>query len=452
MRWIWLLAVGAACGDNLAGPQPDASPAGGGVRVTANTAATLDAGDVRGMAIAALDDHGVAVARVDDSGTAICPDCVGLDPSQCPDVCERATVTVRGYDTAGAPGASITIATVFPPSSDHGVDEVDVVALGPDRAGVAWLECDDSTCNALFSKESCTARYTTVDLATGAVAPAHTLYASWFGDLRLTFDASTKRLLAVVGKQEAFGLGVRRAIFDETGATALADWAPLGSTGARSPAAIASAGGFVIVADDLDPTAPPLATPCASSCDCLAGPGSADLDAGGLYAFTVGDGADAAERVALGRGADGSYGTRERAALIDAGGSLAIMDTQSIDRSAEIFTRDADGWHARLTSAAPLPVWIGALGTSEALAWLGSDVEAGQPATVQRLVAGIATAAGTTRTAFSDPLDRNVFEAAPVATPTGVSTTFLLQGIFGHVNGQPVWDHFEVLRVSLGRE
>lgn len=446
-------ALSVACGDDRAGTNatPDAGSGTGGVAMpSARVVGTIAPDGVRSLAIAALDDHRVAIARAETVGTAFCPDCVGLDPSQCPDVCTRSRISVALHDAdAQRTGAWTPVATVFPPTDQYDVNQVEVVALDGDRAGVAWLECDNSSCMGLYQKQSCTARYATVDLGTGAVGPIATLYEGWFGDVQLAFDATTSTLLAVVGKREAFGVGVRRALFDETGAHVLSAWKPLGSFATRAAATLARGGKFLIVADDRSPSQPAPAAPCAQSCDCL-GAGGAELDAGGLFAFDVAASGDTSTRVATGRGDDGFYATREQIAVIDLGDGAMIADTESIDRSAEIFTEDRGAWVPRLRSKAPIPVWIGALGTADHYAWLGSEVEPGQQATVQRLVAGVAVGNDSARATFTDPVDRNVFEAAPVATSAGVTKTFLLQGVFGHVGNQVVWDRFELLSVEAG--
>jgi len=434
-----ILCLLAACAHPVAGDDDQALVDALGVRPIA----TLPSANVRGLAIAPLDEQRIALAGIEHTGDAFCPDCVDLDPAECPSLCTRSRVWVQ---TVGAP-AQIDVATVFPVDYDHSVDQVEVVALGADRVGVAWLDCDNAACLGMFAKRSCTARYATVDLAAGSVGAPQTLYTGWFGDLSLAFDTTSRQLLAVVAKDLAFGTGMFRAIFDETGATTLSPWAALGSTAARSPALLPGNGEFLVVADDWSPSRPALASPCTQSCDCLAA-GSIDLEQGGLFAFHVGTGGDASERVASGRDARGFYARREQLAVIDAGGRPMIAATQSIDRVAEIFTHDGEAWQLVLSTPAPIPLWIGALGTADHAAWLGAQPESGASATVQRLVAGIAAGDASERAAFDEPLDRSVFVAAPVATARGVTSNVLLQGIFRRDGMTLTWDHFDLFAVD----
>ncbi len=444
------LVAGPACGDNAApgdGPGDGEDPIADGLRV--RQVSTIPHEQVRGLALAALAGDRLAIARADASGDAFCPDCLDLPASECPALCIRSTISVAVLDPAtGGLAPSRPVATVFPASFDHSVDQLEIVALGGDRLGVAWLDCDDARCGGLAAKRSCAARYTTVDLATGAVGTPRTLYEGWFGDLSLAFDPVSRRLLAVIGKDLAFGAGLFRALFDETGATTLSPWTALGSTAARSPALLATGGAFLVVADDWAPTSAPLATPCPQSCDCLASVGI-DLATGGLFAFHVGDGPDRSERIADGVDDRGFYGRREQIAVIDAGGRTMIADTQSIDRSAEIFTNDGTGWVPQLRSPAPIPMWIGALGTAERLAWIGARPEPGGFATVQRLVAGVVTEDAEHHAAFTEPVDGAVLVTLPVATPAGVTTTYLVRGVFApRVGPQLGWDRFELLAVD----
>ncbi|MDQ3340658.1 MAG: hypothetical protein M4D80_36330, partial [Myxococcota bacterium] len=245
-----ILALGA-CGDNAV------DAAGGGATITTRVVASLPPDGVMSMDLAAVDERRIVLARVDRTDGAFCPDCVGLDPSECPALCERSLVSASVLDLAtGALTPSQPVATVFPASFDHSVDQVEVVALGGDRVGVAWLDCDNARCGGLFAKRSCTAMYTTLDLATGAVGAPVTLYTGWFGDLSLAFDQTSRRMLAVIAKDLVFGGGVFRAIYDDA-ARAVSPWQPLGSPAARSPALLASGGHMTVVADDWSPNAAP---------------------------------------------------------------------------------------------------------------------------------------------------------------------------------------------------
>ncbi|MDQ3338134.1 MAG: hypothetical protein M4D80_23460, partial [Myxococcota bacterium] len=223
-------------------------------------------------------------------------------------------------------------------------------------------------------------------------------------------------------------------------ARAVSPWQPLGSPAARSPALLASGGHMTVVADDWSPNAAPRTAPCVDSCTCLDG-GAIDLATGGLFAFTD----DVARQVASGRDDRGFYGRREQIAAIDAGGRIVIAATQSIDRNAELFASSGDIWQPLLATPAPIPMWIGALGTADNAAWLGAKPEEGQQATVQRLVAGVVDGE---LELLDEPADRSVLLVEPVPTPAGVTTNILVQGVFERTGGQLRWARFEVIAVD----
>ena len=81
------------------------------------------------------------------------------------------------------------------------------------------------------------------------------------------------------------------------------------------------------------------------------------------------------------------------------------------------------------------------MGTSENIAWLGSQPEPGMQATVNRLVAGDLHGAY----ALTEPLDSYVLEVAPVVEPAGIRTTYLLRGIFAG----NTWARFEIVEVAM---
>jgi hypothetical protein len=160
--WRWLVIVVVGCSNNPSGASdPSAS-------FTASMVAALPADPV--VSITPLDDTHVAIARGVVSGDAFCPDCVGLDPTQCPSACTRTSISIAILDTTtGMLGSELAIQEVFPKSFDHDVNELQTVALGEDQIGLAWLDCDNSRCGALAGKQSCTARSSVIDLATGTV-------------------------------------------------------------------------------------------------------------------------------------------------------------------------------------------------------------------------------------------------------------------------------------------
>jgi hypothetical protein len=459
------LMLGAACGSAAPAtdPPPDAAPSADAVApppplddLQATTVGTLGSPQgMAGLALAALDEHHVLVARADAAGTAFCPDCAGpeaIPPDQCPDACKRTVVTLAVATIEGDSatlGAPLPVHQEYPLSFDHRFRSVQVVSLGEGRAGVSWLECDDSSCG--WAKLSCTAKYTTVDLADGHLGPVQVLYEKLFGDLELAYDEASHQLLAVLGNRMYTGVGVRVATFDESGAVQARPWTPLGGPATRSPSVTVTPTGFVVVADDHAPSVPAAATPCAVSCDCLDS-GPIDIANGGLFAYRIpANAADpvSTERIALGVDADHTYGDREENQVIPVGAQLLVAAGQSVDRYAEIFSDDG-GWQPLLRSPAP-PVpnvvgGIGALGTVDHSAWLGlQDLGAAVPP--RRLVAGVVRPTGSQVSPLADPIDGFMLQAAPVLTPRGVTTTFLLQGILGPP-GSPDWGRLDLVRVS----
>ena len=448
IRQCLVVAALAACGDNLVGDD-DSDPIAD-LEVKIVGALAPDA-----MSIAAMDAKRIAVARAVASGDAFCPDCVDLDPSQCPAICERTHISVAVLDaTTGALGDEIPIAQVFPRSFDHDVSFIDAVHLGGERVGVAWLDCDNARCSGLFAKQSCTARYAVVDLATGATSPTATLYSDRFGRLQLVARPDSAQVLAVTGMTYgSYGAGVRAAVFRDTGEP-VSPWLALGGTDALAPAAAATDTGFAVVIDDRRPNDAPPATPCPTSCDCF-GAIAVDPMLGGVYAYELGTTGELVRRdaIAIGLTQDGHlpgghYHDRQVLAVMARGDELAIAATQAIDMEAELFVGRGGTWMRRGGFDSPIPLWIGVMGSPDAVAWLGSQPEAQGQATINRIVAGIATDTAEIYGALTEPLDSHVFEVAPLATPNGISTTFLLRGVFDRSGPQIEWQQFDVLRVQ----
>src|SRR5687767_14940125 len=131
--WRWLVIVVVGCSDA-------SDPTGPTASVQASTVAVLSPDPV--VSITPLDDTHVAIARGVVSGDAFCPDCVGLDPAQCPSVCTRTSISLAIIDTTtGTLGGELSIQEVFPKSFDHDVNELQTVSLGSNRVGIAWLDC-----------------------------------------------------------------------------------------------------------------------------------------------------------------------------------------------------------------------------------------------------------------------------------------------------------------------
>ena len=438
------------CGDNVAAPSLELIRG-----LSVERVATPSADDALGIAIGPLDERTFVIARADTRGGAFCPECVDHDPSQCPAICRRAAIEVAVYSTSGAVGPSRRVADVFPRTDQRAVGAVELVVLDRMHVGVAWLDCDNAPCAPQRAKQSCTASYRTIDLGSGSVGPIETLYEDRYGDLQLAFDPGGRRLLALVGTQRASSAGVRAAIYDQAAGRQLAPWTSFGGASARAPTAVATVGGFLIVADDPAPDRPPSPDPCAESCECTSAV-PPELATGGLYAFRPGLDRPA-ERIAPGRGIDGAYGAREAIAAIDAGGRVIVASSQALDRSAELFEPVIGGWLRRHASRAPAPSWVGALGDGDHLAWLGTE-PTGDGNLAQRLVAGVVTDDAEERGVVSLLAPGAVLEAAPVVTETGATRTFLLRGVLAPGEPEPAprsslgpgslaWEQFEVLEV-----
>jgi hypothetical protein len=177
-------------------------------------------------------------------------------------------------------------------------------------------------------------------------------------------------------------------------------------------------------------------------------PGPIDIDHGGLFATYVDDGADRTERIAIGRGDDGTYGYRDQVAAITLAGAPTIAATQSIDRFAEVFVRDTGSWRSLARARAPVPTWLGALATPAHVAWIGSQVEPGGPASIQRLLVGVANGDQVERATFTDTVEGFVLQPAPVLDSSGVTRTYLLRGLVRQVSSGLAWDHFDILEVD----
>lgn len=439
--WRWLVIMVVGCGSNPSDVFE--------LPLEASTVAVLPVDPV--VSIVPLDDTHVAIARGVVTGDAFCPDCVGLEPSLCPSACTRTTISLAVLDTtSGVLGPELPIQQVFPKSFDHAVNELHTVALGNSRVGLAWTDCDNSRCGGLSSKQSCTARYTVVDLAAGTIGPVAGLFEDRFGRLQLAANAG--QLLAVTGMPHgAFGAGVRAAVFKDNGEPML-PWTTLGGKDALAPAAAATAEGFAIVLEDRRPNDAPPPAPCATSCDC-SGNIAIDAAAGGVYVYELtAAGIGRVDRIAPGLVDDGHlpgghYHDRQVLALMRRGDELVVASSQAIDMAAELFVGRGDSWEVHDHYDSPIPLWIGVLGIGKTIAWLGSQPEpGGGQATVNRIVAG---AIGTDARALTDPTDSYVFDAAPLVTPDGIAHTFLLRGVFDRPPGMISWKHYEIVQVSL---
>jgi hypothetical protein len=61
---------------------------------------------------------------------------------------------------------------------------------------------------------------------------------------------------------------------------------------------------------------------------------------------------------------------------------------------------------------------------------------------------GVGTGDQVERVPFTDPVDQNVFQTAPVIDSDVVTRTFLLRGLFSPASTTPAWDHFDILEVD----
>lgn len=466
MAWRFglVLACLLGCGDG--GPPPDPGPLEG---LTARSVASFPADEVLAIALAGVDTRRFVVASARTQGQDFCPDCLDPSSTDCGATCRRAVLEVAQRRTDAPGELSYRFHEVFPRSREHAVGGIEVVALDETRAGVAWLDCDRATCGAAQPRESCTAFYTTIDLATGQRGAIAQLYDDAYGDLALAYDARARRLLAILSRP-ASGAGVRAAVFDHAGAP-LVPWQPYGGAAARAPAAIAGPAGFMLVADDPAPGLPAAPAPCADACDC-APPAVADQATGGLYAFWPGV-ARPAERIAPGRVEGGAYGAREASTAIEAGGRLIVASSQAPGGMVELFEAAPDGWLRRHASPAPAQAWLGVLGDGPRLAWLGAEpdpdvpgespdapevpatpnapdapdaptgrarLESDEP---RRLVVGVVLGGDAEQRGPLLPLGTGpVLDVAPVGTGGAVTSAFLLHGAAPR--------RFEVLAISTG--
>ncbi|HWO22249.1 MAG TPA: hypothetical protein VNO30_26000 [Kofleriaceae bacterium] len=426
------------CGDNLAPPPTDLV-----ADLSTERALVLPASRVLAIALTGIDDHRFLVARATAQGEDFCEECLTADPTECAATCRRAVLEVTRHRTDGPSDTPQRFLEVFPATRDHVLGALQLVSLDEAHAGVAWLECDDAACGTGQPKRSCTARYTKVDLITGRPGTIATLYEGWYGDLQLAFDQRTRRLLAVLGKQAPSRVGVRAAIFNELGGMRLGSWRSYGGAGARAPAAAASRGGFVIAADDPAPSVAALEEPCADSCEC-SGPAPPSQITGGLFAFHPSP-ERAPERIAPGRDVSGTYGAREAIAAIDAGGRVIVASSQAKDGLAELFEPAIGGWLRRHVSRAPVPLWLGALGDSRRLAWIGSEPDAQAP-DVERLTAGVALIGELEQRGELTALEPGrVLQAAPAGVYSAVTTAYVLRRV--SIPGGAPPERFEILAV-----
>jgi hypothetical protein len=444
---LWQLAVlaAAACGDNLTDGSAELVET-----IAVTQIATLAPADVLALALAPLDVDTVVVARAMARGGAFCGHCAATPGAgECRSVCKHAVIDVAIHRADGAADLPRSIATVIPTSPFEVIAQLRAVPLGGASVGVAWLECDRSSCDGARAEDRCTARYTTVDFTAfdrGDRAAA-TLYEDRYGDLQLAYDARSRQLLAVVSGAHPSTAGVHAAVFDREGARFIEPWHALGGSAASNAAITAATrGGFVVATEDPEPARPATGEPCASACDC-AGP-VATRETGGVFAHYPGT-ARPAERVAPGRSYDGSYRTREAIAVIDGGNRVVIAASQERDRAAELFEPRAGGWQLRTSSRAPMPQWIGVLGDADHIAWLGSDPADDDPRN-QRLVAAVVSGDSEERGPILEaaaPSISEVLQSAPVQSAEGVTALFLLRGVLPPEAAIGAYDRYEVSRV-----
>jgi hypothetical protein len=442
MRRLGLVLAGLlGCGDDRPTSPPDLV---GDIAV--ESVASVPSDKVLAAGLAGIDVRTFVVARATTQGADFCPECLDPGSTDCAATCRRAVLEVTRFRTNGASDPPNRFLEVFPASVSHDVGGIQIVSLDDTHVGFGWLECDYATCGPSLPKQSCTARYTTIDLLTGRHGSIETLYQGWYGELQLAFDPRTRRLLAVVGTQGASSAGVRAAIFDQEGA-AVMPWQPYGGVAASAPAATATADGFLLVADDPAPSKPAPVDACAESCDCLPA-GTAELATGGLYAFRPGVDRPA-ERISPGRGPDGAYVARQVIAAIEAGGRAVVASTQATDGAAELFEPTVGGWTRRHSSQAPAPMWLGALGDATHLAWLGCDLDDASAA--HHLVAGVVLIGELEQRGEIMTLDPGfVLRAAPIQTDDAVTTTFLLHSVEAPARASAAPRRFEVLAVRAG--
>lgn len=455
MAWRFglVLTLLAACAEG--GSQRDLVSA-----LTVEPVANIVSSGVRLVSMAGLDAQTFVVARAMEQGADFCSQCVDPNALGCAAICQRTLIDVTRY-SAGVAADPVVVHEVFPLLQSYSVDALDVVALDETHVGVGWLECDHAICGESTERGSCTARYAVVELPdeqpaalrVGRDAPAvATLYNDLYGDLQLAFNPGTRQLLAVLGKQKASGVGVRAAIFDESGAKKLWEWQAYGGAAASAPVPVAEDGGFLIAADDPAPSVPAAAVPCANACDC-APPSVAEQSAGGLYALRPGLD-EPPERIAARRTVSADGQPPAIAAVAAAGRvHVIVASTQPGDGDAVVFEPADTGWKPRYAAPAPAPTstptpaprWLGALADETHLAWIGFD-GSDDPAEQRRLVAGVVADQLAQRGEIAEVAPGRMIRVAPVSDGDGVKSTYLLRGVQAVVGGASV-PRYEVLAV-----
>ena len=88
------------------------------------------------------------------------------------------------------------------------------------------------------------------------------------------------------------------------------------------------------------------------------------------------------------------------------------------------------------------------VGNGTSAAWIGAGNSTAQTSTDSPIVAGVTTPAGTARGQRLAPRDASVLKVAPARSPGGVSSTFLLRGIYDRSGESLAWLELEILRVD----
>lgn len=410
--------------------------------------AAMTTSRVLAVSMAGIDAQTFVVARATTQGDDYCPKCLDPAAGSCAAICRRAVIDVTRYHTGAPADPVLRFHEAFPIQWSYDVDAIDVVALDETHAGVGWLECDHTLCGVSTPRRSCTARYAAVDLISGRAQPVATLYQDWYGDLQLAFNPVSRRLLAVLGKQQASGVGVRAAIYDEWGAKLLSPWQAYGGAAANTPVPVAEDEGFLIAADDPAPAMPAAPEPCAEACNCQQ-QSVAEQPDGGLYALHPGLGKPP-ERIASRRatGGDGRPPT-----VVAAAGRVHVIvaSSQPGEVDAQVFEPADSVWKPRYSAPASAsastaaPRWMGALADATHLAWIGLDEDA-DPTAQQRLVAGVAVDQRSQRGEIAEVAPGDLLRVAPVNDGAAVKSTYLLRSARSTDGGASV-PRFEVLAV-----
>jgi hypothetical protein len=223
---------------------------------------------------------GSLVLGVERRGTSLCPDCSGIDPDECPEVCERDVIVAMHEG-----GGTEDWLEVFPASYDDSVAFVTAAGMPDGSALVAFDQCDRTTCGFGLPRDSCTTWLARFGPGGEQLGPLRHLHAGWVGLTRLFAHPDRPEVLALQAASDRRA-SAQVAVLAPTG-DLLLPWTPVGGPQSDGEHAVPSPDGFLVSLDDLAPSRAPTG-PCPESCDCGVDWSGSDPDAGvGLYPVTA---------------------------------------------------------------------------------------------------------------------------------------------------------------------